>query len=115
MITIAAVVATHNRPEMLEKRSLASIVRQRRPPDYLLVVDDSDISIRPVNAEAVATTMIEGTQVIYLENLRTDGASGAWTRPRPTCKVSPHRPSWRSWTMTTPGLRRIWGSAKRKF
>ena len=78
MITIAAVVATHNRPEMLAKRSLASVARQTRPPDYLLVVDDSDLSIRPVNADAVAALAIEDTRVIYLENRRTDGASGAW-------------------------------------
>ena len=78
MITIAAVIATHNRPELLEKRSLASIARQTRPPDYLIVVDDSDLSIRPVNAEAVAALPIEDTRVIYLENRRTDGASGAW-------------------------------------
>ena len=78
MITIASLVATRNRPEMLVKRSLASIARQTRPPDYLLVVDDSDLSIRPVNAEAVAALAIEDTRVIYLENRRTDGASGAW-------------------------------------
>ena len=78
MITIAAVVATHNRPEMLANRSLASIVRRTRLPDYLLVVDDSDISIRPVNAEAVSAVTIEGTRVVYLENQRTAGASGAW-------------------------------------
>ena len=78
MITIAAVVATHNRSEMLARRSLASIARQTRPPDYLLVVDDSDLSMRPVNAEAVAALAIEDTRVIYLENRRTAGASGAW-------------------------------------
>ena len=77
MITIAAVVATHNRPEMLAKRSLTSVARQTRPPDYLLVVDDSDHSMRPVNAEAVAVRAIEDTREIYLENRRTDGASGA--------------------------------------
>ena len=68
MIKIAAVVATHNRPELLARRYLASIARQRRPTDYLLVVDDSDISMRPVNAEAVAALSIEGTRIIYLEN-----------------------------------------------
>ena len=52
--TIAAVVATHNRPDLLGSRSLASIARQTRPPDYLVVIDDSDLNMRPANAEAVA-------------------------------------------------------------
>ena len=37
MLKIAAVVAAHSRPEMLVERCLASIARQRRPLDYLLV------------------------------------------------------------------------------
>ena len=78
MLKIAAVVATHNRPEMLANRSLASIALQTRSPDYLLVVDDSDISLRPANAKAVAAVTMEGTRLVYLENRRTEGASGAW-------------------------------------
>ena len=34
--------------------------------------------MRPANAEAVAAIMLEGTEVNYLENRRTAGASGAW-------------------------------------
>ena len=78
MPSIAAVVATHNRPELLEKRSLASIVLQTRPPDYLIVVDDSDMEIRSDNAEIVARLVLPRTRAVYLENLRTSGASGAW-------------------------------------
>ena len=78
MPSIAAVVATHNRPELLEKRSLASIVLQTRPPDYLAVVDDSDMEIRSTNAEIVARLVLPRTRAVYLENLRTPGASGAW-------------------------------------
>jgi GT2 family glycosyltransferase len=38
--TVAVVVATHNRPELL-RRCLAAIVGQSRPPDELIVVDDA--------------------------------------------------------------------------
>ena len=78
MLPIAAVVATHNRPELLAGRSLASIALQTRPPDYLVVVDDSDMEVRSVNAGVVASLFIPGTKAFYLENRRTLGASGAW-------------------------------------
>ncbi len=76
--SIAAVVATHNRPELLHERALASIDGQTRPPNYLIVVDDSDEEFRSANAEAVARLSIFGTRKLYLENRRTPGASGAW-------------------------------------
>ena len=78
MPSIAAVVATHNRPELLAGRALASIAGQTHRPDYLVVVDDSDADIRPANAEVVSSLSIPGTSKIYLENRRTPGASGAW-------------------------------------
>ena len=78
MPSIAAVVATHNRPELLAGRALASIAGQTRRPDYLVVVDDSDSEIRHVNAEVVSALHIPGTSKIYLESRRTPGASGAW-------------------------------------
>ena len=78
MTSIAAVVATHNRPELLSGRALASIAGQTRRPDYLIVVDDSDADFRYANAEVVSSLCIPDTRKIYLENLRTPGASGAW-------------------------------------
>ena len=81
MPSIAAVVATHNRPELLAGRALASIAGQTRRPDCLIVVDDSDPEFRRANAEVaevVAGLSISGTCTIYLENRRTPGASGAW-------------------------------------
>ena len=78
MPSIAAVVATHNRPEFLARRSLPSIALQTRPPDYLVVVDDSDMENRPANAAIVAGLDLPATKVFYLENRRTPGASGAW-------------------------------------
>ena len=78
MPSIAAVVATHNRPGLLAGRTLASIAGQTRLPDYLIVVDDSDAEFRHANAEVVSDLRIPETRKIYLENLRTPGASGAW-------------------------------------
>ena len=78
MTSIAAVVATYNRPELLASRALSSIARQTRPPDFLIVVDDSDGDIRRANAAAVAGFKVGGVEVRYMENRRTPGASGAW-------------------------------------
>ena len=78
MLSIAVVIATHNRPELLAARSLASVSAQTRQPDYLLVADDSDLELRSANARAVADLNIPGARIIYVENQRTRGASGAW-------------------------------------
>ena len=78
MPSIAAVVATHNRPDLLAGRALSSITRQTRRPDYLIVVDDSDAEFRHANADIVSSLSMSCSQKIYLENLRTPGASGAW-------------------------------------
>ena len=76
--SIVAVIATHNRPQLLARRSLASIADQTRPPDMLIVVDDSDLGIRRFNKAVVAKFNAVGTKTVYLENRRTPGASGAW-------------------------------------
>ncbi len=77
-LQIAAVVATRNRPGYLANRSLASVAAQTRTPDLLVVVDDSDAGVRRVNAEVVADFSAQRARVVYLENYRTPGASGAW-------------------------------------
>ena len=78
MPAIAAVVATHNRPRFLADRSLASIALQTRPPDFLVVVDDSDQQTRRANQEVLAEFRAVGTETFYLENRRTPGAAGSW-------------------------------------
>ena len=78
MPVIAAVVATHNRPRFLADRSLASIALQTRPPDFLVVVDDSDQQTRRTNQEVLAEFRAVGTETLYLENRRTPGAAGSW-------------------------------------
>ena len=78
MSFIAALVATHNRPQLLVNRALESIARQSRPPDYLIVVDDSDPKVRRTNEQIAADFRADGTKTVYLENYRTPGAAGAW-------------------------------------
>ena len=78
MPLIAAVVATHNRPRLLAGRSLASIAKQTRAPDLLVVVDDSDLDMQHSNRAAVAGFKVPDTKTLYLTNRRTPGAAGAW-------------------------------------
>lgn len=78
MPPIAVVVATYNRPTLLADRSLPSIALQTRPPDYVVVVDDSDLDVRLANMDVVSDFHASGVNAIYLENTRTPGASGAW-------------------------------------
>ena len=78
MPSIAVVIATHNRPELLASRALSSVARQTRSPDHLIVVDDSDGDVRRTNARAVAEFEPESLETRYIENCRTPGASGAW-------------------------------------
>ena len=77
MFPIAALVPTHDRPELLAERSLASIARQTRTPDYLIIIDDSGPAIRPANQRIAVESQCPGTRVVYLENCRTPGLSGA--------------------------------------
>ena len=76
-LLIAAVIATHNRPKLLAQRSLKSITKQTRPPDILVVVDDSDPDIRHSNRTAVYNLETK-IDTIYMQNNRTPGAAGAW-------------------------------------
>ena len=76
MPLIAAVVATCNRPQLLAERSLPSVIKQTRPPDLLIVVDDSHPNMRRSNREVMQD--IPGIKTVYMENRRTAGAAGAW-------------------------------------
>jgi len=75
---IAVVIATCNRFRMLAERSLPSVTVQTRCPDILVVVDDSTPSAKHANAELVGSLPLDDCEVVYLENDRTAGASGAW-------------------------------------
>ncbi|MBD3216050.1 MAG: glycosyltransferase [Candidatus Lokiarchaeota archaeon] len=77
-IFISAVIATCNRPEFLEKRSLKSIEQQTRKPDLFIIVDDSLKKFKLQNRKIVKNFSKKNDNIIYLENVRTKGASGAW-------------------------------------
>lgn len=77
MIRIAALIPTHDRPDFLSQRALASIVRQTRIPDYLVIVGDSGPTHRAANRRVADRFKFPATQVVYLENSRTPGLTGA--------------------------------------
>lgn len=73
---VAVVIATKDRPQLLSERALSSVLAQTLQPDYLVVVDDSSAHYRPINREFVTSVNLAGRT--YLENTRTQGASGSW-------------------------------------
>ena len=75
---ITAIIPTCNRPVFLANRALPSVAKQTRKPDRLIVVDDSDKKLRPVNQEIVATAKIDDCKIVYLNNYRNPGVGGAW-------------------------------------
>lgn len=70
-----ALVATRDRPQLLEARALASLTAQTRPPDLLVVVDDSTTPAARARNRALLAKIPNS---VYLENQRTSGISGAY-------------------------------------
>ncbi len=77
-IKIAVVIATCNRPYKLSNRSLYSVQKQTRKPDYVIVIDDSDRKNKSLNEDIVTEFRCDHSRILYRENFRTKGASGAW-------------------------------------
>ena len=73
-VAVAALVATANRPELLD-RALRSIERQTLSPAHIYVVDDSDNDDFKAQTEHVVR---QHGNVEFLRNSRTKGAAGAW-------------------------------------
>jgi glycosyltransferase involved in cell wall biosynthesis len=78
-IKIGVIVATCDRPNLLSERSIPSILEQTRPPDFLIVVDDSrsECNVK-VNERYIKSIVAENTIVSIVRNHRTLGACGAW-------------------------------------
>ena len=74
---VAALVATRNRPGFLAQRALPSVAMQIRRPDLLVVIDDSDLEYREPTRSVVNDLDLPGCRVVYLQNYRTRGLSGA--------------------------------------
>ena len=78
-IKICVIVATCDRPNLLSKRSIPSILGQSHPPDFLIVVDDSrsECNVK-VNERYIKSIVAEDTIVSIVRNRRTPGACGSW-------------------------------------
>ena len=77
--SVAAVVATANRPGLLKNRSLPSIANQSLLPSRVVIVDDSgQNAAAELTRQAVGNWRPPGIAVDFLQNRRTKGASGAW-------------------------------------
>lgn len=77
-LSVAVLIATKDRYDLLTTRAIPSVVRQTRRPDLLVIVDDSSPDIRTQNATYVASLSIQDCEVLYVENRRSEGASGSW-------------------------------------
>ena len=78
-LELGVIVATHDRAELLSKRSIPSILSQSRPPDFLIVVDDSlfEKNLKE-NERYINSLESDRTSIAIIKNRRTLGACGAW-------------------------------------
>lgn len=77
-LQIFALIATCNRPDSLA-RALRSVLAQRRRPDHLLIVDDSDEAQHKENEAVVNQMEFEPLRPHFMPNYRTKKrAAGAW-------------------------------------
>ncbi len=76
-LVFVAIIATCNRAELLAERALPSVAAQTRPPDLLIVVDDSNT---PSGNQKTVSEFSANTNIrtIYVVNNRASGASGCW-------------------------------------
>ena len=78
-VKIGVILATHDRVESYSKRAIFSILNQSQPPDYLIVVDDSNLeSNREENERYINSLESDITCISITKNRRTHGACGAW-------------------------------------
>ena len=50
---VAVVIATKDRPELLQERALRSVFEQSVLPSYLVVVDDSSEEVQVINRRII--------------------------------------------------------------
>lgn len=75
---VVVLVTTHNRPELLKKRALESILSQSRRHDAIVLVDNSDTeTTRRKNRSVFKEFFDDG---VYLVNKRSPGAAGTWNQ-----------------------------------
>jgi GT2 family glycosyltransferase len=74
---VVALVATRDRPEYLP-RALASIAKQTRSPNAVVVSEDGPEISAGMRRIAAECQLPAGVDLILLRNRRTPGAAGAW-------------------------------------
>ena len=76
--TVVVLVTTYNRPELLKKRALESILNQTRHHDVIVLVDNSDAEARRRKNISTFHELFEDG--VYLVNQRAPGAAGTWNQ-----------------------------------
>ena len=83
-LVIWTLIATRNRPDSLA-RALRSVLAQRRRPDHLVIVDDSDKAGHRKNEAVVNQMEFESLRPHFMPNYRTrKRAAGACAATAPT-------------------------------
>ena len=75
---IAVLIATYNRPLLLQTRSLPSVKFQELSPSMVILVDDSDESLQEINQSIFSALIPSVYRPIYLKNSQSKGNAGAW-------------------------------------
>ena len=75
---IAVLIATYNRPCLLQRRSLPSVASQKSSPSMVILVDDSDESFQEINQSIFSSLIPFSWNPVYLKNSRSKGNAGAW-------------------------------------
>ena len=75
---VAVLIATYNRPCLLQSRSLPSVTSQKFSPSMVILVDDSDESFQEANQSIFSSLIPPGWNPVYLKNSRSKGNAGAW-------------------------------------
>lgn len=76
--SVAVLIATRGRRELLQSRALASVARQLRAPEYLVVIEDTLDPRRESTRRAIHRRDFPKTKLIVSRNVRSPGVSGAW-------------------------------------
>lgn len=71
-LTLAVVIPTKNRPQDLAV-ALDSVVLQRRPPDELILVDQSDVPMVPESLAGLQQTLPLGASLVYVHDRNISG------------------------------------------
>lgn len=78
---IASIIATKDRTSFLKRRALFSVGRQKKMPDYLIVIDDSlqeqCLTANKLLLESFKKDFAK-VNVTYMKNEKDHGASSCW-------------------------------------